>query len=114
MTIETGAEFRYTADLLAELPDIPPDSIVSRTLHNDERVRVILFGFAPGQELTEHTSSMAAILHFLQGEASLTLGDDVMEVRPGTWAYMQPNLSHSIRARTQVAMLLTMIKEARG
>lgn len=114
MSIVTGAEFHYAADLLAELPDIPPDSIVSRTLHNDERVRVILFGFAPGQELTEHTASVAAILHFLEGEASLTLGQDAQEAGPGAWAVMQPNLSHSIQARTRVVMLLTMIKEQRS
>src|SRR5262245_38414135 len=49
----------------------PPDKgILSRTLHNDDRLKVVLFGFAPGEELSEHTASMPAILHFLQGEGS--------------------------------------------
>lgn len=112
MTSQPHPNHHYIGDLLAQLPEIPPDSIVSRTLHNDERLRVILFGFAPGQELTEHTASMAAVLHFLQGEADLTLGDDRVEATTGTWAYMQPHLPHSIQAKSQVVMLLTMIKEA--
>lgn len=106
-----NTNYVFLSALLEQLPEVPPDSIVSRTLHNDERVRVILFGFAPGQELTEHTSSMAATLHFLQGEASLTLGDDEMEATEGTWVYMEPNLAHSIKARTPVVMLLTMLKK---
>ncbi len=42
----------------------------------------VLFGFAQGEELSEHTASMPAVLHFLQGEAKLTLGDDTVEASP--------------------------------
>jgi len=31
---------------------------------------VVVFGFAQGEELSEHTASMPAVLHFLQGEAN--------------------------------------------
>jgi hypothetical protein len=34
-------------------------------LHNDERVKAVLFGFAQGEELSEHTASMPAVLHLL-------------------------------------------------
>jgi quercetin dioxygenase-like cupin family protein len=101
----------FYANLLDQLPEVPDDTIVSRTLVNNPRMRTILFGFAPGQELTEHTSSMAAILQFLQGEARLTLGSDSQEVKAGAWAHMQPNLPHSILARTPVVMLLILLKE---
>ena len=43
--------YLYIPDLMAQLPEIPPDSIVSRTYHSDGQVKAILFGFAPGQEL---------------------------------------------------------------
>ena len=110
MTLSSSNGFVYATDLLVELPDIPADSILNRTLYDDEQVRVILFGFAAGQELSEHTASMVAILHFLEGEADVTLGQEERVVRPGTWVMMQPNLPHSIHARTRVVMLLTMIK----
>ncbi|MEE8169447.1 MAG: cupin domain-containing protein, partial [Phycisphaerae bacterium] len=66
--------------------------------------------FAAGEELSEHTASMPAILHIVQGEAALTLGGDTVEARAGTWAYLPPNLPHSIRAKTPVVMMLTLIK----
>jgi quercetin dioxygenase-like cupin family protein len=100
----------YQPDLLAALPEIPPDTIVSRTVLENERVKLIVFGFAPGQELSEHTASMPAILHFVQGEAALTLDADEVAAQPGTVVYMQPRLPHSIRAQTEVVMILLMLK----
>jgi len=45
----------------------PGKGILSRTLFNDDRLKVVGFGFAQGEELSEHTASMPAILLFLQG-----------------------------------------------
>ena len=100
---------------LTDLPsqvEIPPDGILTRTLYADEQVKVILFGFEAGQELSEHTASMPAILHFLQGEARLTLGQDEMEAHAGTWVHMPANLQHSINAKTPVILLLLLLKQA--
>jgi quercetin dioxygenase-like cupin family protein len=89
----------------------PPDrGILSRTLHQDDRLKVVLFGFAPGEELSEHTASMPAVLHFLRGEARLTLGDDALEAGPGTWAHLPRGMRHSVQARTPVVMLLLLLK----
>lgn len=105
----SDAPFTLIDDLLAQLPEIPPDSIVSRTFYSDDRLKAILFGFAAGQELSEHTAARPAILHFLQGQARLTLGDHATSAGPGTWVHMQPHLPHSIYAETDVVMLLTMV-----
>ncbi len=109
MPTTTDAPFMHIDDLLAQLPDVPPDSIVSRTFYADDRLKAILFGFAAGQELSEHTAARPAILHFLQGQARLTLGDHATTAGPGTWVHMQPHLPHSIYAETTVVMLLTMV-----
>lgn len=88
----------------------PPDKgILSRTLYKDDRLKVVLFGFAPGEELSEHTASMPAILHFLQGEAELTLDGDPVKASPGTWIHMPRGLRHSIQAKTPVVMLLLLL-----
>lgn len=97
-------------DVLAQMSDIAPDSIVSRTFYSDQHVKAILFGFATGQELSEHTSAKPAILHFLQGRAHLTLGNEEMTAEPGLWVHMPPNLSHSIYAETPVVMLLYLLQ----
>jgi quercetin dioxygenase-like cupin family protein len=60
--------------------------------------------------VAEHTASMHAVLHFLQGEAKLTLGDDTVEAKPGTWVHMPSGLKHSIQAKTPVVMLLLLVK----
>ena len=99
----------FYADLLKEVT-IPENGILSRTIRQDDQVKVLVFGFDTGQELSEHTASMPAVLHFLQGEARLTLGDDVMEVGVGAWVHLPPNLAHSIYAKTPVVMLLQLLK----
>lgn len=101
----------YIAHLPELLPDIPTDSILSRTLYSDAYVKTVLFGFARGQELSEHTVSHPAILHILEGEAHLTLGDDAGGASAGTWVYMPPHLRHSIVAKTPVKMLLLLFKK---
>jgi quercetin dioxygenase-like cupin family protein len=102
-------ELFYTSDLTALLGDAPVDSIVSRTFLRGGQNKAILFAFAPGQELSEHTASVPAILHILEGKARLTLGEQTHEAGPGSWAYMPANLPHSIFAHQPVSMLLLML-----
>jgi quercetin dioxygenase-like cupin family protein len=104
---------QYIADVAAAIPQIPADAIVSRTLYNDNQLKVILFGFAPGQELSEHTSARRAMLYFVRGDAALTLGQDAMCAQAGTFVHMPPHLPHSVRAHTEVLMLLLMVEEPR-
>ena len=103
--------YTYFEDLATEISEIPPDSIVSRTLYEDDQHKAILFGFAAGQELSEHTASQTALLYFVQGEAKLTLGEDESKAGPGTWVRMEPRLPHSVLAETTLVMLLLLLKE---
>jgi quercetin dioxygenase-like cupin family protein len=106
--------YLFIPDLLQQIPEIQADSIISRTLYQDEQVKVVLFGFAPGQELSEHTASVPAIIHILEGSARLTLGQDTYEVQNGSWARMPANLSHSLQAKTKTTMLLLMLREKKA
>jgi quercetin dioxygenase-like cupin family protein len=99
----------HSGDLAKEVQ--PPDKgILSRTLYNDDRPKAVLFGFAQGEELSEHAASMPAVRHFIEGEARLTLGDDTVEAKPGTWVHMPKGLRHSIQAQTPVVLLLLLVK----
>lgn len=104
--------YKYIHDLGA-LIEIPPDGTLSRTIYADERVKAVIFGFDAGQELSEHTASMPAIIHIVSGEARLTLGGDVHAAGAGAWAHMPANLSHSVYATTPVVMLLLLLKAHR-
>lgn len=104
--------YTFLDNIESEIP-IPEDGILSRTVFNDEALKVVAFGFSPGQELSAHTAPMAAILYFMKGEAELTLGSEKKNVRAGAFIHMPPHMTHGILARTPVAMLLLMLKQTR-
>jgi quercetin dioxygenase-like cupin family protein len=102
-------DYTFIADLV-QSQEMPSDGILTRTVFADDSVKAVLFTFSQGQELSEHTATMPAILHFIQGEATLTLGSDALEARPGTWVHMPALTKHSIRTKTPVVMLLLLVK----
>ena len=101
--------YTYILDLVKEA-EPPADGILSRTIFQDDRVKAVIFGFGQGQELSEHTASKPAMLYFVQGEATVGLGDDLQEAQAGTWVHMPAGLKHSIKAKTPVVMLLVLLK----
>jgi quercetin dioxygenase-like cupin family protein len=107
--MSTPVDYTFLSDLLAEI-DIPADGTLSLTIHQDDRVKVILFGFDTGQELSEHTASKPAILHVLKGRGRLTLGGDVQDVADGAWVHMPPHLPHAVHAASPLVMLLILLK----
>jgi quercetin dioxygenase-like cupin family protein len=106
----TPDELTFIPDLSSLLGEAPLDSIVSRTFLRAGNHKAILFAFAAGQELSEHTASVPAILHILAGKARLVLGTQTHEAGPGSWAYMPAKLPHSIFAHQPVTMLLLMLE----
>jgi quercetin dioxygenase-like cupin family protein len=103
------SESVYFEQLEALIDSFPPDSILSRTIYQDEVVKTILFGFHPGQELSEHTAAVPALLHFIKGEAELVLGQDKKTAQAGTWVRIPPKLAHSVHAKTETLMLLYLL-----
>jgi quercetin dioxygenase-like cupin family protein len=85
-----------------------PNGIVSRTLLRTESSRTVLFGFAEGQELTEHTSTQHALIQILSGECEFSLAGTPHQLKTGDVLYMPPNLAHAVRATRQFSMLLTL------
>lgn len=97
-------------DIVAEI-EPPADGTLSRTIYQDDRLKAVLFGFSAGQELSEHTSSTPAILHFLSGDADVGLGNDTVNVTGGAWIHMPARLPHSVHAKTPVVMLLLLLRQ---
>lgn len=87
-----------------------PNGIVSRTLLRTANSRVVLFGFAEGQELTEHTSAQHAVIQILSGECEFSLSGNPRTMKSGDLLYMPPNLPHAVKATSQFSMLLTLSK----
>lgn len=97
---------------LAEETQFAPDGIVSRTLWRAPGSRVVLFGFAAGQELSEHTSTQHALIQVLSGECDFALKGQWHRLKPGDLLSMPPDTPHAVRAVTPFSMLLTLLKPA--
>jgi quercetin dioxygenase-like cupin family protein len=97
---------------LADETKFAANGIVSRTLLNTAHSRVILFGFAEGQELSEHTSTQHALIQILSGECEFSLDGQWHTLKAGAFLHMPPNLRHAVRAKQPFSMLLTLIKPA--
>ena len=87
-----------------------PNGIVSRTLMRTPAVRVVLFGFAAGQELSEHTSVHHALVQILSGECDFPTNGQSHALKAGDVLYMPPGLRHAVHATTDFSMLLTLIQ----
>jgi quercetin dioxygenase-like cupin family protein len=96
---------------LAANTQFSPQGIVSRALVTTPGMRVTLFGFAEGQELTEHASSSRAIIQVLSGRSEWTIAGEPRVVSAGEVLHMPPGTRHAVRAAEPFSMLLTLVKE---
>lgn len=104
--------FEYTLfENLSEEMQIPPVGITSHSAYRDKRLNAVIFGFAEGEELSEHTASVPAIIQILQGEATLTFESTVKEVKAGAWVHMDAHLPHSVFAKTPLIIMVYLLRE---
>lgn len=97
---------------LADETKFAANGIVSRTVFRSPNCRVVLFGFAEGQELSEHTSTQHALVQILSGECDFTLAGKAHALKAGDLLYMPPNLPHAACATKPFSMLLTLTQAA--
>lgn len=102
-------EVVHIADMSAEVA-LPDSGINSRPIFHNDRLRVTLFALNPDDAMTEHTTTMEAIVQVIQGTGTMTLGGASKTLQPGTWVHMPPGLPHSITPSTPMQFLLTLLK----
>ena len=102
----TQYQTRQLADELKP-PEAGKQSVV---LVDNVNTKAVLFAFAAGDGLAEHVAPLPATIHIVQGEATLTVGDETIAGKAGTWIQMAPKTPHSIKTITPVVMLLTLHK----
>ena len=89
--------------------EIPKDGILSRTIHQDKRVKVVLFGLAGGQEMSSQTAASPAIVEVVQGQIRFTLDGEEKELSTGSWVFMEAEVPHALYARSDGIVLLTLL-----
>jgi quercetin dioxygenase-like cupin family protein len=105
---ETAAFF---ADLAAEATPVDR-GIHSQTLYDGADLRLVVFSFAAGEELSEHTAARPAAVHVLDGDGDAVVGGEKYLLRPGTWFRMAAGTPHAIRARTALRLALYLLPAA--
>lgn len=103
-------EYTYYEDLASSV-DIPNIGITSRALHKSDRLRAVVFGFAAGEEMSEHTAAVPAIAQILEGECTFTLENESKEMKAGAWVVMDAHLPHSITSHTPMKLMLYLLRE---
>ena len=101
----------YQIRQLADELQPPESGKQTAVLADDANAKVVLFAIAADDGLAEHVAPLPAIIQIIRGEASLTVGEEAVAGKPGTWIHMAAKTPHSIKAQTPVVMLLTLLKD---
>ncbi len=98
-------------DIAGEV-EVPAEGTLSRVLYRDDQIRVVVFAFDEGQELTDHTASKPAIVQVVSGRIRLDLDGDPVELGPGSWVRIAAHLTHAVFALEPTVMMLTLLPAA--
>lgn len=94
---------------LGDLLQYADAGIVSRTLYTSDTLRVVLFAFAPGQELTEHTNGRRALVQVIAGRCQFKFNDRWEWLEQGALLHLPPRHPHALKATDgRCALLLTL------
>jgi quercetin dioxygenase-like cupin family protein len=97
---------------LADAVETSAAGIVSRTVLQTPELRVVLFAFADGQELTPHTSRRRVLVQILEGACEFFYGETWHALAAGALLHLPPDCLHAVRASTgPFSMLLTLCAE---
>ena len=108
MTESAHDEMQYVHDL-ASLVAVADESTVSRTVLKGEGMRLVLFSFDAGQELTEHTAAMPVLISALDGCFDITAAGRTVELRAGDVVHLRTRVPHAVLAKEAGRLLLTML-----
>jgi quercetin dioxygenase-like cupin family protein len=96
-------------DVVADLP-VTPHATTSRVVVDTDAVRVVLFAFDTGEELTDHTASMPVVVTLLDGAIRFRVGGQDHELAPGDVVYLPAHESHALQAREPSRLSLVMVR----
>lgn len=101
----------FHPDLVHRLTPVPAGELVSELLHDDDHVKVTLFGCADGQQIGEQVASKSFTLQVLAGQARFALHDGEVVAGAGSWMRMAPGEHEPITAVGEAVLLLTLLKD---
>lgn len=95
---------------LAAMVDYQPGQVVSRTLAQNPGLSITLFAFDAGEGISAHTVPADALVIILDGQARITIGDEVVTARAGQAVAMPQGVAHALDAIARFKMILVVVK----
>lgn len=68
--------------------------------------KAVSLAIPAGQQLAEHTAPTPALLVMLEGQASFTMGDERVDLEPGSVVHIPPGVVHRVDAATNSHFVL--------
>ena len=95
---------------MGQLVDYQEGRVISRTLAQQPQFTLTLFSISQGEGISTHTAPGDALVQILDGEAEITIGGKLFNVKAGECIVMPKGIPHALEARSSFKMLLTVIK----
>lgn len=95
----------------ADLVDLQPGGVVSRTIVKKKTGTVTAFAFDADEGLSEHSTPFDALVLSLEGEADITISGTPHRLKSGDILKLPAGQPHAVKAVTPFKMLLVMIRE---
>ena len=108
-TAQPGCDRPWVGDL-GELVQFTDRGIVSKTLVDCPKVKVILFAMKTGQTISGHSADMPATIHVLRGAGLIKVGDTEYEGKPGCLYYVPADLYHALTSTDELVFLLDLFR----
>ena len=93
----------------AACPADEPYPGVVRRAFDSERATTTRYEFAPGAAFPQHRHHQEQILVVEEGRVEFTVAGEVLEMDPGDWAVVAPEVEHGLRAGDAGARFLAVV-----
>ncbi len=96
----------FALDSLIEYND---GQVISRTLSQGKNSSMTLFSFDKGEGISTHSSDGDAFVYIIDGEAEITIDNEVFSVKQGETIVMPAGIPHGLVATERFKMLLVVV-----
>ncbi|MBU1125939.1 MAG: cupin domain-containing protein [Candidatus Omnitrophica bacterium] len=93
---------------LAPLMEFPREGVFSKVLVKTQVFNLTLMCLAKGTDILAHTSTREAAVTVLKGRGVFYLGRKKITMKPGVLIFMPKNAPHALRAKDDLAILLSL------
>jgi quercetin dioxygenase-like cupin family protein len=84
-----------------------------RTVLADERRKLVLIALRQGALMAAHKAMHPITIHCLEGAGVLGIGDQSVELTPGTVVPLDAEVVHEVLGKPDVTLLVTMFRPSK-